>query len=411
MRRNSKLVVVLLILLISIGFAFLSSQLDLIGSTLLRKQEWDIHFESPTKVGGNVDANSLTLTNTTTVNFSVDLLQPKDTYEFTVDVVNDGSIDGMISSISGTELTTNQKKVFEYVITYDDGSALKEKQLLAHNSSDKYKVTVRYKDDISSSDLSIDNQTVNITITVNYVQADDTAINRVTGSFISLYNQETPGVLAQGDEVNIGDEHFYIVTIGTNKYALLAKYNLYVGRIYTNGEYTTIQTTANGYGLQSKYAKGVLSNNNSYAVGTVPFSGSKYWWDNGIKEKYGTNTNYNNDIYDSDYISSSGSNYSIAYYVQDYLSKLQLNYSATIIKARLLTYNEAYSYGCRIGSTYSCPSSFLTTSSYWVGTAGQHDNNSVVIYINSSNRFDVAGYTTLNNFGVRPVIEVSNQYL
>ena len=202
MRRNhNKIIVVLLILLISIGFAFLSSNLSIIGNTLVSKQTWDIHFENPTKVGGNVDATSLELTNSTTVDFSVDLFKPKDSYEFSVDVVNNGSIDAMISSITATELTASQKKLFEYVITYDDGAALKEKQLLAHNSSDKYKVTVRYKDDISSTDLTLNNQTINISITVNYVQADSTATNRVKNSFISLYNQTTPGVLAQGDEV------------------------------------------------------------------------------------------------------------------------------------------------------------------------------------------------------------------
>ena len=108
MRRNrNKIIVVLLILLISIGFAFLSSNLSIIGNTLVSKQTWDIHFESPTKVGGNVDATSLELTNSTTVDFSADLLKPKDSYEFSVDVVNNGSIDAMISSITATELTAS----------------------------------------------------------------------------------------------------------------------------------------------------------------------------------------------------------------------------------------------------------------------------------------------------------------
>ena len=43
-----------MILLISIGFAFLSSNLSIIGNTLISKQSWDIHFENPTKVGGNM---------------------------------------------------------------------------------------------------------------------------------------------------------------------------------------------------------------------------------------------------------------------------------------------------------------------------------------------------------------------
>lgn len=81
MRRNSrKIIIVLLILLISIGFAFLSSNLSIIGSALISKQTWDIHFENPTKVGGNMTASNLELTNSITVDFTVDLLQPRDSY-------------------------------------------------------------------------------------------------------------------------------------------------------------------------------------------------------------------------------------------------------------------------------------------------------------------------------------------
>ena len=106
-RKSNILIVLLLLLVISIGFSALTANLSIIGNTLVSKQTWDIHFESPTKVGGNVDATSLELTNSTTVDFSADLLKPKDSYEFSVDVVNNGSIDAMISSITATELTAS----------------------------------------------------------------------------------------------------------------------------------------------------------------------------------------------------------------------------------------------------------------------------------------------------------------
>ena len=407
MRRNSKLIIVLLILLISIGFAFLSSQLDLIGSSLLRKQEWDIHFESPTKVGGNVDASSLVLTDSTTVNFTVDLLQPKDTYEFTVDIVNDGSIDGMISSISGTELTTNQKKVFEYVITYDDGAALKEKQLLAHNSSDKFKVTVRYKDDISSSDLSIDNQTVNITITVNYVQADNTAFNRVSGSFVSLYNQTTPGVLAQGDEVNIGDEHFYIVNIDDDKTVLLTKYNLNVGR-----------------NVDSKYNTGIQSKRVHDRYGAVPFSNIDYWHDsNGnIFSTYGEQKFHNN-INDTSKDSSSGNNYSVTYYINNYVDYLE-TLGAENIVGRVITLDEFVTYfnleypnnyeniNYKLGSGnffHVYVPLWVTYPNYWIATSNDVDYTWV---ISSSNLYEIlSNFSNWDGVRLRPIIIVSNSYI
>ena len=401
MRRNSrKIIIVLMILLISIGFAFLSSNLSIIGNTLISKQSWDIHFENPTKVGGNMTATTLDLTNSTTVNFTVDLLQPRDYYEFTVDVVNDGSIDGMISSISGTELTASQKKLFEYVITYDDGAALKEKQLLAHNTSDKYKVTVRYKDDINSTDLSTTNTTVDIEIHVEYVQADNTAINRIKNSFISLYNQSTLGVLAQGDEVNIGNEHFYIISEDTNKYVLLSKYNLNVGD-YKNPNV-----------LEGVQDKSILGWNTftSARYGTVAFSKENYWNIDNFDDYY-TTEQYSYNILDKNKKASSGKNYSIAYYLDNYDIYLTNTLESTLLDVRLLTYEEAR-------NDMHCDSSWCNYESYpwfkrttfWLSSV-TGKNVAVVMRVNFAGDLVASWYGQYNYCGVRPVIEVSKQYL
>ena len=401
MRRNrNKIIVVLLILLISIGFAFLSSNLSIIGNTLVSKQTWDIHFENPTKVGGNVDATSLELTNSTTVDFSVDLFKPKDSYEFSVDVVNNGSIDAMISSITATELTASQKKLFEYVITYDDGAALKEKQLLAHNSSDKYKVTVRYKDDISSTDLTLNNQTINISITVNYVQADSTAINRVKNSFISLYNQTTPGVLAQGDEVNIGDEHFYIVSEDANKYVLLSKYNLNVGK-YKN---TNISE-----GIQDKSILGWNTLSSSH-YGSVAFSKEIYWNIDNFDDYYSTEQ-YSYNILDKSKNLESGTNYSVAYYLDNYSSYLSDTFESTLLDVRLLTYEEARN-DLHCDSSWCNYQNFawLKRTTFWLSSVTAKDTSGV-IRLNYAGDLVSSWYGQYDYCGVRPVIEISNQYL
>lgn len=401
MRRNrNKIIVVLLILLISIGFAFLSSNLSIIGNTLVSKQTWDIHFENPTKVGGNVDATSLELTNSTTVDFSVDLFKPKDSYEFSVDVVNNGSIDAMISSITATELTASQKKLFEYVITYDDGAALKEKQLLTHNSSDKYKVTVRYKDDISSTDLTLNNQTINISITVNYVQADSTAINRVKNSFISLYNQTTPGVLSQGDEVNIGDEHFYIISEDANKYVLLSKYNLNVGE-YKN---TNILD-----GIQDESILG-WNTLSSSRYGTVAFSKEIYWNIDNFDDYYSTEQ-YSYNILDKSKNLESGTNYSVAYYLDNYSSYLSDTFESTLLDVRLLTYEEAR-------NDLHCDSSWCNyqnfawfkRTTFWLSSVTAKDTSGV-IRLNYAGDLISSWYGQYDYCGVRPVIEISKQYL
>ena len=45
-RKINKKTIIILLLLISIGFAYLTSTLDLNGITFLSKQTWDVHFEN-----------------------------------------------------------------------------------------------------------------------------------------------------------------------------------------------------------------------------------------------------------------------------------------------------------------------------------------------------------------------------
>ena len=72
---------------------------------------------------GSVEATTIPSLNSTNtaINFTVKLTNPGDFYEFTVKEVNAGTIDGMISTISKTGLTTAQAKYLDYIVTYDSG--------------------------------------------------------------------------------------------------------------------------------------------------------------------------------------------------------------------------------------------------------------------------------------------------
>ena len=225
--------------------------------------------------------------------------------------------------------------------------------------------------------------------------------------------------------VRIGSEEFYDITnainytnlINTNgniynyasgKSILLAKYNLYVGRICTSiSSCTPISTSASGYGLQSVDAKG---NTGTYpAVGVVPFSGSSdtngYWYDtttSTIKTQYGTSYDASN-IYDTTYNTApnwsvafsnnaGNANYSIAYYVEEYMNTLGIEGTG-----RLLTYTEA--------------NAMITTTQrkngahYWLGSA----YNNGFLWIVYSSGSVIGNYFGNGNHlsGVRPVIIVS----
>lgn len=179
-RKINKKTIIILLLLISIGFAYLTSTLDLHGITFLSKQTWDVHFENVQVKEGSVESGTPQIdSNRTTVTFMTNLKVPGDYFEFTVDAKNDGTIDAMIKTYSLTELTEEQQKYLEYIVTYDDGEDIKINHLLKSGKKAPYKVIVRFKKDIGNDNLPL--ETINnipFTLTVEYVQADSGAIVR-----------------------------------------------------------------------------------------------------------------------------------------------------------------------------------------------------------------------------------------
>ena len=179
-RKLNYLLVIIILLLVSVGYAILSTNLNIVGSSQISAPTWDIHWENVVVKTGSVSATTPTIdTNKTTVNYTVTLTIPGEYYEFTVDAVNAGTIDGMVSVVSnklnGTEITT-LPNYLEYKVSYEDGVDIAPNHLLAANSSEKYKVHVGYKKDISVSDIPATPQTLNLSFSVTYVQSDSSVV-------------------------------------------------------------------------------------------------------------------------------------------------------------------------------------------------------------------------------------------
>ena len=182
-RKLNYMILIIMILVVSIGYAILSSNLNIIGSSQISAPTWDIHWENVSVKTGSVSATTPTIdTLKTTVNYSVTFTIPGEYYEFTVDAVNAGSIDGMVSVVSnkldGTEITT-LPNYLEYKVSYEDGVDIAPNHLLSANSSEKYKVHVGYKKDINISDIPATPQTLNLLFSVTYVQSDNNAVKPV----------------------------------------------------------------------------------------------------------------------------------------------------------------------------------------------------------------------------------------
>ena len=186
-RKLDYMILIIMILVISIGYAIISTNLNILGSSQINAPTWDIHWENVSVKTGSVSASNPTIdTAKTTVNYSVTLTIPGEYFEFTVDAVNAGTIDGMVSVVSnklnGTEIAT-LPSYLEYKVSYDHGVDIAPNHLLAANTSEKYKVHVGYKKDISVLDIPSTAQTLNLTFSVTYVQADENAEERPVPSF------------------------------------------------------------------------------------------------------------------------------------------------------------------------------------------------------------------------------------
>lgn len=394
-RNNKKIIIVALLLIISIGFSIISSSLTISGVSSIKGNTWDVHFENVEVKSGSVTAPIPTISaSETTVTYNVTLDQPGDFYEFTVDAVNDGTIDAMVDTVSNTGLTENQQKYLIYQATYEDDSEIMTKHSLKKQTTETYKVRVEYNSEVEGEDLPGADQTVTLTFSVNYVQADGTAVSRALIRAISGDGTHV------GDQVAIDSEEFYVLGNDNTNLTLFAKNNLYVGSSCDpEGTVTPLPTSGAGYNLQDATAKGWVNESVTY-VGTVKFSGTNYWYDSGLKPKYGSSYSVSN-IYDTEYSTApndianpTNTNYSVAHYIQAYKSKLEA-LGVTINSARLMTYQESEAFK-NAGFNNE-----LVSSSYWLATAS---TSTQVWSIVSGSGLNKTVYTSNNSRGVRPVV-------
>ena len=185
-RRESLIMAtIILALMLVLGYAYLTLDLNIVGGTGVLESNWDIHWNNAVVKSGSVSGSQViqapTITNNqTTVSYHIRLKKPGDFYEFTVDAVNAGTIDGMISvmssTLNGVPIST-LPAYLNYSVTYYDGINIAQNQILPANSTEIYKVRLEYKEDVQASDLPTAAQTLSLTFSVNYVQADSAGVD------------------------------------------------------------------------------------------------------------------------------------------------------------------------------------------------------------------------------------------
>ena len=179
-KKNKKYTLIILLLLlvcVSIGYAALTTTLNINGNTNIEKASWDIHFENLQVTDGSVSASvDASIDSTKTfIDYTILLQEPGDFYEFTVDMVNSGTIDAMISEVLKQGVSSDQEKYIEYSATYSDGIELEEKDYLKSGERQNIKVRVKYREDINTSDLPTEENVLTLKFSITYIQADETA--------------------------------------------------------------------------------------------------------------------------------------------------------------------------------------------------------------------------------------------
>ena len=369
---------------LTIAYAALNAVLTIQGSAQVTSSNWDIHLANPKVKNGSVTTTVPTLTTGKSLTFSTTLNMPGDFYEFTVDVVNSGSIDAMIENVVMTpELTVDQAKFLKYEVSYANGESIANKQTIAAGVTMPIKVRVEYRNDLVASDLPTGQVQLTLGLVLDYIQSDGTGTTVKDNGEVKLINVISGDGTQKSDEVCIGEECFYVMYSDETTVTMLAKYNLYVGGEYNNSNWTAYGDEATG--KQDSTMLGYVEGQ-TIRKGTTEFSNTNYW--------SSTVSSYPAYVYDS--------NSTLYSYVENYKTYLS-TLGVTPNEARLITAEELIALGCSGGICTSAPS-WVYATSYWIGSVTDAD---YTWSIDSNGHFCFGSNSTNTYYGCRPVITIS----
>ena len=246
-----------IILVLTIGYSFLSLNLRVLGLAHIGAV-WNIHFDNITI---NPDSASLSAgdiepeideDNDCKINYKV-TLTPGDFYEFNFDIVNEGTIDGMIQNIITRieeDATATFPSYIDYHISYSDDVILETNQQLLAGTTETLKVKVEFKDEENvpeseTLDLSFENNYVKKTSSATKVKHPQPLYNVLqdeanSGSGLAIqYTGEHHDSFTEEPSKNI--YHWYASNV-TNATTVLDKNNV----IFANHCWQMIRTTDTG---------------------------------------------------------------------------------------------------------------------------------------------------------------------
>lgn len=239
MRKKLKYLLLLLLLAgVSVVSAMLISTLSIEGVGTIGKNSWAVYFDNVEEKEGGVEGN-VNLVNNNGISFNTNLEKPGDYYEFSVDVINNGSIDAMVDKFILSEVDD----IIKYTVTYEDGMEISKKDKLKVQESETILVRIEYRTDIESKDLNNEDLSMNFSFELDYTQDDGTGNVRLPSLIGSLVKDvKDIGLLVYNKAVRSGEEGVY----------KLNNINFFRGGVINNNVvidntcYYAIRTTSDG---------------------------------------------------------------------------------------------------------------------------------------------------------------------
>ena len=171
---------IITIICLTVAFAALSQTLTINGAATLDAAKWGIKFEnlSDGKTSGDAIINDTAVIADDLVtinNIDVSLSTPGDSVTYTVDLVNEGTINAEIYSIETPTLTEEQERYLNFIVTYDDGQEVKQGDILEQSSRKNITIKIEFDKDITESDLPKEAQEISLSYGLTFVQTDKTS--------------------------------------------------------------------------------------------------------------------------------------------------------------------------------------------------------------------------------------------
>jgi hypothetical protein len=289
------MLLIILVLAISIGFAALATTLKIDGSALVKKSTWNIYWDNARVTQGSASQDVPNIgkdqgdPDNTKITWTVNLSVPGEYYEFLVDAVNAGSVDAAITNIEGSVSANNDNTpsnlpgYIDYTVTYQDGTAVLLNDPLAKADSSTtpatptkktYKVRVEFLNTITpeemaeipeggfSYDFEYDvtyGQPVDMTpgaVALRTVDSDtgeeESILNKTPEELRSKYGEEITGFKTiypiKWQLFHSDDDYIYLITMGYLDQQYLPTEldpgDYECGSYSAVGNYTTIMETA-----------------------------------------------------------------------------------------------------------------------------------------------------------------------